>query len=140
MNITSYNISDVTFHYIGLRVIEALPSTVDKTTQTDTISKSIYSHVCHRSLRLMLPEPKGTFQSAGGKVCQELRHFGFVSGKKGLPYRLTESGLATLALLEENRYSDLRKTMAEAHLKTYSNLRTVFLHHLDGRAVWRPVV
>ena len=140
MNITSYNINDVTFHYIGLRVLQALPSNTAKATQMETISKSIYNHVCYRSLRLMLPEPKGTYQSTGEKVCQELRHFGFASAEKGRPYQLTESGLDTLALLEGNRYTELRRIMTEMHLKTYDNLRAVLLHHLDGKAVWRPVV
>lgn len=140
MNITSYNINDVTFHYVGLRVLEASPNAVDKATQMATISRSIYNHVCHRSLRLMLPEPKGTYRVAGEKVCQELMHFGLVGAEKGMPYRLTESGLSTLALLEQRRYTDLRKVMAELHLNTYDNLRAVLLHHLDGTSVWRPVV
>lgn len=140
MNITSYNINDVTFHYIGLRVLHALSSNTAKATQMETISQSIYNHVCDRSLRLMLPEPKGTYKVAGEKVCQELRHFGFVSAEKGAPYRLTKSGLDTLVLLEENRFAELRRVMVEVHLRTYDNLRAVLLHHLDGTAVWRPVV
>lgn len=140
MNITSYNINDVTFHYIGLRVLRALPDTTAKATQMETISKSIYNHVCDRSLRLMLPEPKGTYQSAGEKVCQELRHFGFVSVAKGMPYRLTQDGLDVLHLLDGNRYNDLRRMMTKMHLQTYHNLRVVLQHHLDGEAVWRPVV
>lgn len=140
MNITSYNINDVTFHYIALRVLQALPNTIAKETQLHIISKSIYRHICDRALRFMLPEPKGTYRSAGEKVCQELRHFGFVIATKGMPFRLTESGLDTLALLEGKRYTDLRRVMTSVHLKTYNNLRAVLLHHLDGKAVWRPVV
>ena len=140
MNITSYNINDVTFHYIGLRVLQALPDTVAKTNQLETISNSIHNHVCGRSLRLMLPEPKGTYRSAGEKVCQELRHFGFVSAAKGMPYRLTQDGLDVLSLLDGNRYTDLRRLMIKVHLRTYDNLRLVLQHHLDGEAVWRPIV
>ena len=140
MNITSYNINDVTFHYVGLRVLRALPRNTTKATQLEIISKNIYNHICHRSLRLMLPEPKGTYRVAGEKVCQELRHFGFVTVEKGKPYRLTESGLDTLTLLDENKYTNLRRKMIEMHLKTYDNLRAVLLHHIDGNAVWRPVV
>ena len=140
MNITSYNIPDVTFHYIALRALGGLPSSTDKTTQLVTISRSIHSHLCGRALRLMLPEPKGTYRSAGEKVCQELRHFGFVYSHRGQSYRLTEDGLDTLRLLQESKYVDLRRRMAEVHLRTYNNLRAVFLYHLDGRSVWRPVV
>lgn len=140
MNITSYNVNDVTFHYVGLRVLQASPNNADKATQIATISKNIYNHICHRSLRLMLPEPKGSYRVAGKKVCQELMHFGLICAEKGMPYRLTDSGLSTLALLEERRYTDLRKVMAELHLNTYDNLRAVLLHHLDGTSVWRPVV
>lgn len=140
MNITSYNINDVTFHYIGLRVLQALPDTEAKATQLETISKSIHNHVCDRSLRLMLPEPKGMYRTAGEKVCQELRHFGFVSVTKGMPYRLTQDGLDVLALLDGRKYTDLRRLMIKMHLKTYDNLRLVLQHHLDGQAVWRPIV
>ena len=140
MNITSYNIIDVTFHYIGLRVLRQLPSNVDKTTQLETISRSVYSHLCARALHLMLPEPKGTYLSAGHKICQELGHFGFAHAQKRLPYQLTKKGLDIINLLEENKYTDLRRTMAEVHLRTYNNLRTVLLYQLDGRAIWRPVV
>ena len=140
MNITSYNINDVTFHYIGLRVLQALPDTEAKAIQLETISKSIHNHVCDRSLRLMLPEPKGTYRTTGEKVCQELRHFGFVSVAKGRPYRLTQDGLDALALLDGKKFTDLRRLMIKMHLKTYDNLRLVLQHHLDGQAVWRPIV
>ena len=140
MNITSYNIGDVTFHYVALRVLHKLPQGTEKARQFELISQSIYSHVCSRSLRLMLPEPKGTYKVAGEKVCRELAHFGFAHAQKGQPYGLTSAGLGALELLESKRYTDLRRLMAQVHLNTYSNLRAVLLFHLDGRPVWRPVV
>ena len=33
MNIGSYNITDVTYHYIGLRVLDGMPSTSKRTEQ-----------------------------------------------------------------------------------------------------------
>ena len=140
MNITSYNIGDVTFHYVALRVLRKLPERTEKARQFELISQSIYGHVCSRSLRLMLPEPKGTFRAAGEKVCRELAHFGFVHAQKGRPYGLTETGLEALDLLETKQYTDLRRLMAQVHLTTYDNLRAVLLFHLDGKSVWRPVV
>ena len=140
MNITSYNIGDVTFHYVALRVLRKLPERTEKARQFELISQSIYGHVCSRSLRLMLPEPKGTFRAAGEKVCRELAHFGFVHAQKGRPYGLTKTGLEVLDLLETKQYTDLRRLMARVHLGTYDNLRAVFLFHLDGKSVWRPVV
>ena len=140
MNITSYNIGDVTFHYVALRVLRKVPEGTEKARQFELISQSIYGHVCSRSLRLMLPEPKGTFRAAGEKVCRELAHFGFVHAHKGRPYGLTETGLEALDLLETKQYTDLRRLMAQVHLRTYDNLRAVLLFHLDGKPVWRPVV
>ena len=140
MNITSYNIGDVTFHYVALRVLRKLRKGTEKAQQFELISQSIYRHVCSRSLRLMLPEPRGTYKVAGEKVCRELAHFGFVHAQKGRPYSLTRTGLGALDLLETKNYTDLRRLMAQVHLRTYNNLRAVFLFHLDGKPVWRPVV
>ena len=32
----------------------------------------------------MLPEPKGTYDTVGEKICQELAHFEFAEAKKGV--------------------------------------------------------
>ena len=82
MNITSYNVTDVGYHYIGLRVLSGLPVGASRTEQTDTIGRSIRKYVSDKALRLMLPEPRGTFETAGEKVCQELVHMQFAKSLK----------------------------------------------------------
>ena len=51
MNITSYNVTDVGYHYIGLRVLAALPSSARRDEQTETISRSIRKYVNDKALR-----------------------------------------------------------------------------------------
>ena len=68
MRITSYNITDISYHYIGLRVLAGLPSTARREEQTNAISRNVLKYVSDKALRLMLPEPKGTFEIVGEKV------------------------------------------------------------------------
>ena len=139
MNINSYNVTDVAYHYIGLRVLAGLPSTARRDVQTSTIATQIRKYVSDRALRLMLPDPKGTFDTAGEKVCSELLHFNFVRSVPGA-YELTDAGQTVVSLLNNREYRDLRQLMAKTHLRTYDNLRFVVSTHLDTSAVWRPVV
>lgn len=139
MNITSYNVTDVGYHYIGLRVLGALPSNAGREEQTGTISRSVRKYAIDRALRLMLPEPRGTFASAGEKICQELVHFEFAKSISGA-YRLTEAGQNVLDLLENRKFPELRRAMIKAHLKTYDNLRLLIQKHLEMDGVWRPIV
>lgn len=95
MNISSYNIPDVGYHYIGLRVLGGLPAAARRDEQEETVSRSVRKYVSDRALRLILPEPRGTFEAAGEKVCRELVHFGFANSAKGA-YELTETGKEAL--------------------------------------------
>ncbi|MBI4303398.1 MAG: hypothetical protein HY665_03565 [Chloroflexi bacterium] len=92
-----------------------------------------------KALRLMLPEPRGTFETVGEKICQELVHFQFARSGKTV-YELTESGRNVLDLLKKRSFAELRKVMVQVHLRTYDNLRRVVEKHLDVGAVWRPLV
>lgn len=139
MNISSYNISDVGYHYIGLRVLGGLPATARRVEQEETVSRSVRKYVSDRALRLMLPEPRGTFEAAGEKVCRELVNFGFANSVKGA-YELTEPGKETLSLVEGRKHTELRRVMARVHLETYDNLRAVALKHLELGYIWRPIV
>ena len=139
MNITSYNITDVSYHYIGLRVLAGLPSSADRKQQTATISRNILKYVNDKALRLMLPESRGTFETTGEKVCQELVHFQFVESLKGA-YKLTGTGESALDLLNNRQHRQLRRILIEAHLRTYDNLRIVVQKHLAHQAIWRPIV
>lgn len=139
MNITSYNITDVTYHYIGLRVLEELPKTSERVEQIAAVSANVREFVTNRALRLMLPAPGGTFRAAGEKICQELVHFQFAEpGRVG--YQLTDSGRYVLGLLADQRFTKLRRLMAQVHMQTYDNLRSVVQNHIDQGSVWRPVV
>ena len=104
MNITSYNITEVAYHYIGLRVLGGMGSSVERSQQVETISSNILKFVGDRALRLMLPGPRGTFQTVGEKVCQELVHFGFARSERGSRYELTAMGRMVLDLLSERQY------------------------------------
>jgi len=73
MNITSYNISDVGYHYIGLRVIAAMPDDT-RENQFTAVSKNVAKYSLEKALRLMLPEPRGDFSAVGEKILQELNH------------------------------------------------------------------
>ena len=139
MNISSYNISDVGYHYIGLRVLDGLPPTASRKEQVETVSRSVRKYVSDKSLRLMLPEPRGTFEAVGEKVCLELVHFGFANSAKGA-YEITGWGKEVLGLVNGRKHSELRRVMARVHLETYDNLRAVALKHLEAGYIWRPTV
>ena len=138
MNITSY-VTDVGYHYIGLRVLAGLLPSARRDEQTETISRNVRKYVNDKALRLMLPEPRGTFETAGEKICQELVHLGFARSVRGA-YELTDAGRNVLALLNTRKNRELRRIMASAHLRTYDNLRLVVKKHLDLDAIWRPLV
>lgn len=137
MKISSYNITDVGYHYIGLRVLANPASSRDE--QLQAIARGVLKYASDRALRLMLPEPKGNFATVGEKVYQELVHFQFASVEKGI-YELTDSGKETLALLNERRFSELRRAMIYAHLATYDNLRAVVEKHIEAGSVWRCTI
>lgn len=139
MNITSYNVTEVSYHYIGLRVLDGMPTNADRTQQMEAISRSVLKFVSDKALRLMLPEPKGTFQTVGEKICQELVHFQFAKSEHSR-YVLTEGGNHALALLAARKHIELRCLMATVHLQTYDNLRAVVHRHLTEGPVWRPIV
>ena len=88
---------------------------------------------------MMLPEPKGRFETVGGKVCQELVHFKFAQST-GVGYELTDAGREALGMLTARNYVELRRLMVAAHLRTYDNLRAVIQSHLEVQFVWRPIV
>ena len=139
MNITSYNVTDVGYHYIGLRVLAGLSPSARRDEQTETISRNVRKYVSDKALRLMLPEPRGTFETAGDKICQELVHLQFARSLKGA-FELTDQGKDALSLLNGRQNRELRRLMAKAHLQTYDNLRLVVNKHLELDAIWRPVV
>ena len=139
MNITSYNITDVGYHYIGIRVLAGLPTHARRDEQESTVSRSVRKYVSDRALRLLLPEPRGTFETAGEKVCRELVHLGFADSVQGA-YKLTEKGREALILLNGKEFNKLRRIMAVSHLETYDNLRAIMQKHLEIEFVWRPTV
>lgn len=139
MNITSYNVTEVGYHYIGLRVLAGLPPTARREEQIGTIARSVLKYGRDKALRLMLPEPRGTFETVGEKICQELVHFELARSTKGT-YELTEAGRTILRLLENRQHQELRRIMAILHLRTYDNLRVVVQKHLEIEGVWRPIV
>ncbi len=140
MNISSYNITEVGYHYIGLRVLDGMGTSAQRSQQVEVISRNVRKFVSDRALRLMLPDPRGTFLTVGQKICEELVHFRFALSERGGPYELTTTGRDVLGLLKEQRYLELRKVMASVHLRTYANLRAIVQAHLDGGAIWQPVV
>jgi hypothetical protein len=111
-----------------------------KEEQTATISRSVLKYARDRALRLMLPEPKGTYDTVGEKVCQELGHFEFADAKKGRGYELTTAGIETLGLLNERNFLEIRRRMALVHLKTYGNLQAVVHCHIAQNGILRPSV
>lgn len=139
MKISSYNINDVAYHYIGLRVLAGMPATARREEQTSAISRSVQKYVTDKALRLMLPEPKGTFEAVGEKICKELVHFKFAHYVPGV-YKLTETGKEALGLLDERRHVELRRLMAIIHLQTYDNLRAVVQKYLEIGYLWLPLV
>ena len=138
MNITSY-VTDVGYHYIGLRVLNGLSPAARREEQTVVISRNVRKYVSDRALRLMLPEPRGTFETAGEKICQELVHLKFAQSANRA-YELTAEGVEALTLLNGRKYGEVRRIMAKAHLRTYDNLRLVVKRHLEIDEVWRPIV
>ena len=138
-NISSYNIADVGYHYIGLRVLSGLPATAGRKEQEATISRSVLKYVSDRALRLLLPEPRGTFQTIGEKICRELVHFQIAfPSQRG--YELTKFGKEILDLLSGRKYVELRRIMAKIHLETYDNLREIVQKHFEMGCIWRPIV
>src|SRR5213593_2056805 len=97
MNITSYNVTDVAYHYIGLRVLAANTS-LKREELTTAVSRSIGQYVRDRALKLMLAAPRGTFETVGEKVCQELVHLDLARSAEG-SYQLTDLGRQALSLL-----------------------------------------
>ena len=139
MNINSYNVTDVSYHYIGLRVLDGVSANSDRSNQLEAISRNVLKFVNDKALRLMLPEPRGTFQTVGEKICQELVHFKFAQSPQNR-YELTQAGKQVLALLADRKHAELRRLMISVHLQTYDNLRSVVETHLTKGPVWRPIV
>lgn len=141
MNISSYNITDVTYHYIGLRVLAGMPPTSKRAEQIDVIASNVLKFVSDRNQRLMVATPGTTYQGTAEKICTELEQFRFVKsqGKSaGSRYELTETGRHILNLMADGNAVDLRRLMALTHLETYDNLRVVVQKHITGGPVWRP--
>lgn len=142
MNISSYNITDVTYHYIGLRVLGGMPSSSKRTEQIEVVASNVLKFVSDRNQRLMVSAPGTTYHATAEKICAELEDFHFVKsqGKSvGGRYDLTESGQHILDLMAAQKAIELRRIMACIHLRTYDNLRTVVQNHITGAPVWRPV-
>jgi hypothetical protein len=139
VNISSFNITDVGYHYIGLRVLAAMPE-APREEQNVTISRSVLKYARDKALRLMLPEPKSTYETVGEKICQELAHFEFAESKKGRGYELTTAGVETLGLLNDKSYVELRRRMALVHLRTYGNLQAVVHAHISQNGISSPSV
>jgi hypothetical protein len=139
MNISSFNITDVGYHYIGLRVLAAMPLSA-RDEQSATIARSVLKYARDKALRLMLPEPKGTYETVGEKVCQELAHFEYAEATKGHGYSLTPNGFEILGLLNNKKHVELRRRMAIVHLKTYANLQAVVHGHIVNTGILSPLV
>lgn len=141
MNITSYNITDVTYHYIGLRVLDGMPPTSKRTEQIKAIASNVLKFVSDRNQRLMVATPGTTYQGTAKKICTELEQFHFVKSQgqsAGNRYDLTESGRHILDLMAEQDAVGLRRLMARTHLETYDNLRVVVHNHITNGPLWRP--
>lgn len=139
MNVSSFNVTDVGYHYIGLRVLAAMPEAT-REEQNSSIARSVSKYARDKALRLMLPEPKSTYETIGEKVCQELAHFGFAVASKRRGYELTTEGLETLGLLNDKRFVELRRRMSVVHLATYENLQAVVHAHIAHAEILSPVV
>ena len=142
MNISSYNITDVTYHYIGLRVLDGLPTTSKRTEQIKAIASNVLKFVSDRNQRLMVAAPGTTYQGTAKKICTELEQFRFVKSQGKVAdgrYALTESGRHILNLLAEQNVVGLRRLMARIHLQTYDNLRAIVQNHITAGSVWRPI-
>ena len=142
MNISSYNVTDVSYHYLGLRVLDAMPDSATRTEQIENVARNVHKFVGDRNRRLMVAAPGTSFKGTGGKICQELAHFHFVKsyGKAdGYRYYLTKSGRHVVDLLAAQNGVELRRLMAQTHLQTYENLRNVVQNHITVGPVWRPI-
>ena len=62
VNITSYNVTDVGYHYIGLRVIASLSTDASRDLQITTISRNVLKYASDKALRLMFPAKEVTFK------------------------------------------------------------------------------
>jgi len=137
VNITSYNITDVSYHYVGLRVVESSGG-ASRDRLAEMISAAVLKLVMDRALRMMLPAPRGTFSSAGEKVLNELKHFGLTE-TEGKHVGLTEAGKAAHQLLQSKQFVQLRRVFIRLHLETYSNFREVLLYLAGGESLLRPI-
>ena len=140
MDIKSYNITDVTYHYIGLRVLDGMPP-AKRTEQIATVASNVRKFVSDRNQRLMIAAPGTTYLGTAQKICAELKDFHFVKsqGKSAeIGYVLTESGRHILDLMSQQNAVALRRLMARIHLQTYDNLRAVVQSHIAAGPVWRP--
>lgn len=141
MNISSYNVTDVTYHYIGLRVLDGMPRTAKRTEQIETVASNVRKFVSDRNQRLMVAAPGTSYRGTAEKICTELEHFRFVKSQgkpAGGRYDLTASGRHVLCLIAQQNAVALRRFMAHAHLQTYDNLRAVVQNHITAGPVWRP--
>jgi hypothetical protein len=138
LNISSFNITDVGYHYIGLRVLAAMKD-ASREEQTGIIARNVLKYTRDKALRLMLPEPKSSYETIGDKIYQELTHFSFVEIVKGR-VGLTQEGNEILTLLNEKKHIQLRRKMALVHLKTYSNLQAVVHTHILHKEILSPIV
>jgi len=139
MKITSYNITDVGYHHIGIRVLGTENTNIPKQEQCDIIARSILKYARDKALRLLLPEPRGTFESIGEKVCYELVHFKIADSQKN-SFALTDYGNYIFSLISNKKFSDLRKEMVCVHLKTYENLLSVLQSHWQQGSIIFPIV
>jgi hypothetical protein len=140
VNISSYNITDTGYHLIGLRVLSGMPLGSSREQQSAAISRNVLKYTTDKALRLMLPAPKGTFETIGDKICQELIHFKLAKSAYGKGLELTEDGKELVTLLNERKHVELRRKLVELHLKTYDNLRYILQRHLELSAIFMPVV
>ncbi len=116
-----------------------MPAHVGRRHQAEAISRGVRKVVNDRALRMMLPEPRGTFETVGEKVCQELVQLRLAHSDR-VGYELTEVGREAISLLASRKYVELRRLMTAAHLQTYDNLRTVLQTHFEVGFIWRPIV
>ena len=112
--------------------------TAPREEQNRALARNALKYARDKALRLMLPEPKSSFDSVGSKICQELAHFSFACSVKGKGYELTDIGKAVLAMLNDKKHVELRRTMALVHLKTYNNLRAVVQSTIARKALYVP--
>ena len=112
-----------------MRVLPQDLTAAKKEEQFATISRYVLKYASDKALRLMLPEPRGSFDSVEEKICNKLVHFKFANGSTGKGYELTESGRFVLNMLNTKQHVALRRVMAEAHLAhmTFAQLSNALL-------------